>query len=129
MIHLTIDGIAVEVEKGTTVLSAAEKIGVKIPTLCYLKGLLPDGSCRICVVEITSGGKSWIDTACTAQCGEGWEVSTMSDKVVDSRRKTLDLLLSDHRVSCFSCHANSDCKLQDLCMEYGVEKTSYDCKL
>ena len=78
MIHLKIDGIPVEVEKGTTILAAAEQIGVKIPTLCYLKGLLPDGSCRICVVEISNGGRRRIDTACTAQCSEGDEVSTMS---------------------------------------------------
>ena len=129
MIHLKIDGIPVEVEKGTTILAAAEKIGVKIPTLCHLKGLLPDGSCRICVVEVFSRGRSWIDTACTAQCSEGDEVFTMSEKVVDSRRKTLDLLLSEHRIHCFSCEANGDCKLQDLCVEYGVEKTSYDCEL
>ena len=129
MIHLKIDGIPVEVEKGTTILAAAEKIGVKIPTLCHLKGLLPDGSCRICVVEVLSRGRSWIDTACTAQCSEGDEVFTMSEKVVDSRRKTLDLLLSEHRIHCFSCEANGACKLQDLCVEYGVEKTSYDCEL
>ena len=58
MIHLKIDGIPVEVEKGTTILAAAEKIGIKIPTLCHIKGLLPDGSCRICVVEIFSRGRS-----------------------------------------------------------------------
>ena len=125
MIHLTIDGISVEVEKGTTILAAAEQVGIKIPTLCYLKDLLPDGSCRICVVEITSNGKTWIDTACTAQCYEGMEVRTNCESVVDSRKKTLDLLLSEHRVHCLSCEANSDCKLQDLCVEYGVEKTSY----
>lgn len=125
MIHLKINGIPVEVEKGTTVLAAAKKIGVKIPTLCYLENVLPDGSCRICVVEITANGRTWVDTACTAQCGEGWEVDTMSAKVIDSRRKTLDLLLSEHLVNCFSCEANGDCKLQDLCVEYGLEKTSY----
>lgn len=129
MIHLTIDGIPVEVEKGTTILQAAEQIGVKIPTLCYLKGLLPDGSCRICVVEITSRGRTKIDTACTAQCGEGDEVRTMTDSVIESRRNTLDLLLSEHRVHCFSCEANGDCKLQELCFEYGVEKTSYHSEL
>ena len=60
MIHLKINGIPVEVEKGTTVLEAAEKIGVKIPTLCHLKGVLQDGSCRMCVVDIANGGKSWV---------------------------------------------------------------------
>lgn len=125
MIHLTIDGIPVEVEKGTTVLAAAKKIGVKIPTLCYLENLLPDGSCRICVVEMTAGGRTWVDTACTAQCAEGMVVDTKSPKVVDSRRKTLDLLLSEHLINCFSCEANGDCKLQSLSVEYGLEKTSY----
>ncbi len=125
MIHLTIDGIPVEVEKGTTILHAAKQAGITIPTLCYIEDLLPDGSCRMCVVEVTNNGRSKIDTACTLQVSEGDEVQTMSEKVIDSRRKTLDLLLSDHNVHCFSCEANGDCKLQDLCFEYGLEKTSY----
>ena len=60
MIHVTIDGIPVEVEKGTTILQAAEKAGVKIPTLCYIKDLLPDGSCRMCMVEIENRGRKKI---------------------------------------------------------------------
>ena len=56
MIHLTIDGIPAEVEKGTTILQAARQIGVEIPTLCYLEDVLPDGSCRLCVVEVTNNG-------------------------------------------------------------------------
>ena len=125
MIHLTIDGISVEVEKGTTILNAARQYGIEIPTLCYLEGVLPDGSCRLCVVEVLSRGRSKLDTACTLHCSEGDEVFTMSEKVVDARRKTLDLLLSDHRLHCFSCGANGGCKLQNYCIEYGVEKTSY----
>ena len=65
MIHLTIDGIPVEVEKGTTILQAARQIGVEIPTLCYLEDVLPDGSCRLCVVEVTNNGRTKFDTACT----------------------------------------------------------------
>ena len=125
MIHLTIDGIPAEVKEGTTILQAAEQIGVKIPTLCYLKDVLPDGSCRLCVVEVTNNGRTKFDTACTLRCSEGDEVQTMSEKVVAYRKDTLDLLLSDHRVHCFSCEANGDCKLQEYCFEYGVEKTSY----
>lgn len=125
MIHLTIDGISVEVEKGTTILNAARQYGIEIPTLCYLEGVLPDGSCRLCVVEVLSRGRSKLDTACTLHCSEGDEVFTMSEKVVEARRKTLDLLLSDHRLHCFSCGANGGCKLQNYCIEYGVEQTSY----
>ena len=120
MIHLTIDGIPVEVEKGTTILQAAKQIGVKIPTLCYLENVLPDGSCRLCVVEVTNNGRTKFDTACTLRCSEGDEVQTMSEKVVKYRKETLDLLLSDHRVHCFSCEANGNCNLQDYCFEYGV---------
>lgn len=58
MIHLTIDGIPAEVEKGTTILQAARQIGVEIPTLCYLENVLPDGSCRLCVVEVTNNGRT-----------------------------------------------------------------------
>lgn len=94
MIHLTIDGIPVEVEKGTTILQAAKQIGVKIPTLCYLENVLPDGSCRLCVVEVTNNGRTKFDTACTLRCSEGDEVQTMSEKVVKYRKETLDLLLS-----------------------------------
>lgn len=89
MIHLTIDGIPVEVEKGTTILQAARQIGVEIPTLCYLEDVLPDGSCRLCVVEVTNNGRTKFDTACTLRCSEGDEVQTMSEKVVAYRKDTL----------------------------------------
>ena len=78
MIHLTIDGKPVEVEKGTTILHAARKAGIEIPTLCYIEDLLPDGSCRLCVVEVRNNGRTKIDTACTMQVSEGDEVFTMS---------------------------------------------------
>ena len=125
MIHLTIDGKPVEVEKGTTILHAAKKLGITIPTLCYIEDLLPDGSCRLCVVEVKNNGRTKIDTACTMQVSEGDEVFTMSEKVVESRKQTLDLLLSDHNTHCFSCPGNGDCKLQDYAYEYGVETSSY----
>ena len=128
MINLTIDGIPVQAEKGTTILRAAESVGIKIPTLCYIKDLLPDGSCRMCVVEVENKGRKKMDTACTLQVSEGDNVYTMSEAVVEARRGILDLLLSDHRIHCFSCEANGDCKLQDLCLEYKIDKTSYTCE-
>lgn len=126
MIHAVIDGISVEVEKGTTILMAAESVGVKIPTLCYIKGLMPDGSCRMCMVEIESRGRSKLDTACSAHVSEGDVIQTKSEKVIASRKGILDLLLSNHKINCFSCAGNGSCKLQDYCYEYGVKKTSYD---
>ncbi|MGI6011080.1 MAG: formate dehydrogenase subunit alpha [Ruminococcus sp.] len=126
MIHAVIDGIPVEVEKGTTILQAAESVGIKIPTLCYIKGLMPDGSCRMCMVEIENRGWSKLDTACSAHVSEGDVIQTKSEKVIASRKGVLDLLLSNHKTDCFSCAGNGSCKLQDYCYEYGVEKTSYE---
>ncbi len=126
MIHAVIDGIPVEVEKGTTILQAAESVGIKIPTLCYIKGLMPDGSCRMCMVEIENRGWSKLDTACSAHVSEGDVIQTKSEKVIASRRGVLDLLLSNHKTDCFSCAGNGSCKLQDYCYEYGVDKTSYE---
>ena len=71
MVKLTIDGIQVEAEKGTSILHAAESVGIEVPTLCYIKDLLPDGSCRMCMVEIESRGRTKMETACTAQVAEG----------------------------------------------------------
>lgn len=126
MIHAVIDGIPVEVEKGTTILQAAESVGIKIPTLCYIKGLMPDGSCRMCMVEIENRGWSKLDTACSTHVSEGDVIQTKSEKVIASRRGVLDLLLSNHKTDCFSCAGNGSCKLQDYCYEYGVDKTSYE---
>ena len=126
MIRLTIDNKVIEVEKGTSILDAAEQVGIKIPTLCYIKDLLPDGSCRMCMVEIENNGRRKMDTSCTAQVGEGMVVSTRSEKVIEYRKKVLDMILSNHKTDCFSCPSNGDCKLQDLCYEYRVEKTSYE---
>ncbi len=126
MIHLKIDGIPVEVEKDTTILQVARQIGVEIPTLCHLEHLLPNGSCRLCLVEVTNNGRTKLVTSCTMPCTEGDEVQTMSEEVVESRKGILDLLLSDHRADCFSCGANGDCRLQEYCFEYGVEMTSYE---
>ena len=71
MVRLTIDGKVVEAKKGTSILHAAESVGIKIPTLCYIKDLLPDGSCRMCMVEIENRGRTKMETACTAQVAEG----------------------------------------------------------
>ena len=125
-IHIEIDHIPCEVAPETTILSAAAGLGIQIPTLCYMKELAPDGSCRMCVVEVDGGRKKGLVTACSEHCTEGMVISTRSEKVMEARRFVLDLLMSNHREHCFSCPQNGSCKLQDYCMEYGVEYTSYD---
>ncbi|MCA5011734.1 MULTISPECIES: formate dehydrogenase subunit alpha [unclassified Enterococcus] len=124
-VTMSIDGQQVTVPKGTTVLEAAKTLGIDIPTLCHLKELAPDGSCRMCVVEVEGGRKGGLNTACTAHCQEGMVVHTGSPRVNDSRRFILDLLLSNHKLECFSCGKNGDCKLQDYCMEYGIDDTTF----
>ncbi|MCL1918750.1 MAG: formate dehydrogenase subunit alpha [Peptococcaceae bacterium] len=120
-----IDGKACSVPAGTTLLEAARDKGIDIPTLCHLKHLAPDGSCRLCIVEVEGGRKGGLLPACTELCGEGMRVHTRSQRVEEARRFILDLLLSTHKLQCFVCARNGSCKLQDHALEYGVEKTSF----
>ncbi|EGO5978234.1 formate dehydrogenase subunit alpha [Enterococcus faecalis] len=124
-VTLFIDNQEVTVPKGTTILEAAKGLGVEIPTLCHLKELAPDGSCRMCVVEVEGGRRGGLTTACTAHCQEDMVVATHSEKVADSRRFILDLLLSNHKLECFSCGKNGDCQLQQYALDYGIDATSF----
>lgn len=124
-VTLSIDNQEVTVPKGTTILEAAKSLGVEIPTLCHLKELAPDGSCRMCVVEVEGGRRGGLTTACTAHCQEDMVVATHSEKVADSRRFILDLLLSNHKLECFSCGKNGDCQLQQYALDYGIDATSF----
>lgn len=125
MVNLTIDGKPCTVPKGTTLLKAANSLGIKIPTLCHMKELSPDGSCRMCVVEVEGGRKGGLPSSCTEMCADGMVIKTRSKRVIESRRFVLDLLLSNHNMDCFRCARNGDCRLQEYALEYGVEDTSY----
>ncbi|ABR50180.1 molybdopterin oxidoreductase Fe4S4 region [Alkaliphilus metalliredigens QYMF] len=123
MIALTIDGMKVQVEAGTTILEAASQLGVEIPTFCHDPRLKPHGSCRICVVEI-KGGRN-LPTACCTPVGEGMEVWTESDDVIEARREILDLMLANHPLDCLTCDKAGRCTLQDLCYKYDIKESSY----
>jgi len=123
MLNVTIDGIQVQVKEGSTILQAAQSVGIEIPTLCYLKDLTPGASCRICLVEIAGNPKLF--TACSTPVAEGNVIYTKSEKVIAARRSVLELMLSTHNADCFSCAKNGECQLQNLCYEYGVEQTSF----
>ncbi|MDR0821030.1 MAG: [FeFe] hydrogenase, group A [Oscillospiraceae bacterium] len=121
MVNIKIDGVAVQVEEGTTILEAARQNGIRIPTLCYLKELNEIGACRICVVEI-KGGRS-LFAACVypiSKMDEGREIFTHSKAVIESRRTTLQLLLSTHNQNCLSCDRSGTCEFQALCKDLGV---------
>ena len=128
MVNVKINGIAVSVPKGSTVLEAARYAGVEIPTLCFLKEINAIGACRICVVEASEGGRpARLVTACVYPVSEGMEVTTNSRKVQDNRRITLELILSTHEKKCLSCVRSTNCELQKLCRDYGVEDSGkYD---
>ena len=98
MINLKINGIAVSVPKGSTVLEAARAAGVEVPTLCYMKEKNEIGACRICVVEVNEGRGFRIVTACVYPAAEGMEVLTNSEKVQKARKTTLELILSTHNM-------------------------------
>jgi len=124
-VTLNIDGKACTVPKDTTLLQAARSLGIDIPTLCHLKDLAPDGSCRMCVVEVEGGRKGGLPASCTELCADGMVIHTRSERVVEARRFVLDLLMSNHHFDCFSCGRNGSCRLQEYALEYGLEKTSY----
>lgn len=123
MINLKINGIPVSVEEGSTILEAAKVAGVKIPTLCYLKDINKIGACRVCVVEV-KGARSLV-AACVYPVNEGMEVITNSKKVLDSRKTTVELLLSNHEKKCLSCVRSDNCELQTLAHELGCEDGKY----
>lgn len=124
-ILIEINGIPCQVAPETTILEAASGMGIAIPTLCYMKELAPDGSCRMCVVEVSGGRKKGLVAACSEHCSQGMKIWTHSPRVIEARRFILDLLMSNHKEHCFSCSRNGSCRLQDYCMEYGVEATSF----
>ncbi len=119
MVNVKVNGIAVSVPKGSTILEAARYAGVEIPTLCFLKDINEIGACRICVVEAT--GARGLVTACVYPVAEGMEIQTNSAKVQEARRTTLELILSTHERKCLSCVRSTNCELQKLCRDYGIE--------
>ena len=123
-VNLKINGVSVTVPEGTRILDAAVKAGFKIPTLCYMKDLCNESSCRVCVVEIKNNRK--LMTACSTVVAEGMEVFTNTPKVIASRKITLELMLSNHHKECLKCVRSGKCELQTLATEYGCDPFKYN---
>ncbi len=123
MIELTIDGKKFSVEKGTTVLKAAQQNGIKIPNLCFDKRLKPYGGCRMCVVEIEGGRK--LATSCGHPAKDGMVIHTNSPRVRRVRQSVLEFLLVHHPLDCPECDKAGECALQDLFFEYGKPDTRF----
>jgi predicted molibdopterin-dependent oxidoreductase YjgC len=115
-ITLNIDGRSVAVPRGTTILDAARRLGIRIPVLCHHPKLSITGACRVCIVEV--GGQPV--TSCTTTAEEGMEVTTASPYIEGLRRDIVDLILSDHPYDCMVCERAGDCELQELAYRYQI---------
>lgn len=122
-INIKINNINVCAPAGITILDAAHMAGIKIPTLCFLREINEIGACRMCIVEV-KGARNLV-AACVHPISEGMEVLTSTPELIASRRRTLELLLSNHDKKCLSCVRSGSCELQQLCQELGVEDENY----
>lgn len=128
MVNAKINGINIEVEEGTTILEAAKKININLPTLCNMN--MADGktrncksTCRVCVVEVEGMGK--LVPSCDTEIKEGMSVKTNSLRAVKARRTIVELLLSNHPMDCLKCEKNNNCELQKLASDLGIDETAY----
>lgn len=119
MVNIKINNIPVSVKEGSTILEAARSVGIEIPTLCHMKGINEIGACRICVVEVKNMRS--LVASCVYPVNEGMEIFTNTPRVIESRKTTLELMLSDHRKNCLSCERNTNCELQRLSYQYGCD--------
>ena len=128
-VNLTINGKAVSVPAGSTILDAAKKLNINIPTLCYCDKLgcgvsNHPASCRICVVEVEK--RRNLAPACATPVMEGMVVHTNSQRALNARRTVLELILSDHPQKCLTCAKNQDCELQKLTAEFGIREVQFE---
>jgi NADP-reducing hydrogenase subunit HndD len=124
MVKVTVDGIQVEVPKGSTALEAARAANIDIPTLCYLKDINEIGACRMCIVEV-KGAKS-LQASCVYPVSDGMEIRTNTPAVREARKVNLELILSAHDRKCLTCVRNQNCELQELAEKLGVDDIRFE---
>ena len=122
-INITVDGRAYQVTEGKTILEACEGIGIKIPSLCYLKDVSHNASCAICVVEVK--GARTLVRSCISNATEGMDVKTHSPLINQARTTNLELILANHPKDCLICERNGNCELQSLAATLGIKKTAF----
>ena len=123
-VHLKINNKSITAEDTDTILTAATKNGIKIPTLCYLKDITKSGACRVCLVEVKKA--KTLLSACTTPVTEGMEVFTNSPRALAGRRNSVELILSNHNKNCLSCIRNQNCELQKLCEDLGIRENKFE---
>jgi iron-only hydrogenase group A len=125
-ISLKIDDVAIEVDVGTTIMDAAEQLGIRIPRLCYHPDLSLAGSCRVCIVDVK--GMGYYLAACSSQVWEGMEVQTNSPEIRQARRDIVELLVDNHPMDCQTCERDGNCELQNLAYSMGVRARHFEGK-
>ncbi len=126
-VNVKINGVEYQVPAGSTILSAARYAGITIPTLCYMKDINAIGACRICMVEAKEGPRpAKLVAACVYPVSPDMEITTNSEKVMKSRKMTIELMLSNHNMQCLTCNRNQNCELQTLAKNYGVETVRFE---
>ena len=123
-INLTIDGLSVKTEAGTTVFQAAREAGIKIPHLCYREDLNPTAACRLCVVEL-EGARNLV-ASCAYPVANNMVVKTDSPRVQSARKIILEFLLSDHPHDCMTCEESGSCKLEKYAYQFGIRKPRFE---
>ncbi|MDR1420269.1 MAG: [FeFe] hydrogenase, group A [Treponema sp.] len=125
MVNLKINGTPVEVEEGTSILDAARKINIKIPTLCYNPDLPPWASCGICIVRTAGPGSPRMARACTTPVDNNMDIITHDPEIIAVRRTVVELILSNHPNDCLQCPRNGSCELQTLAAEFGIREVPF----
>ncbi len=122
-VSLTIDGFAVSVPEGTSVMRAAMEAGIQVPKLCAYDMVDAFGSCRLCLVEIE--GRAGTPASCTTPVAAGMVVTTQNERLKKLRRNVMELYISDHPLDCLTCSANGNCELQDMAGAVGLRDVRY----
>ncbi|MDR1325163.1 MAG: [FeFe] hydrogenase, group A [Treponema sp.] len=125
MVNCKINGIALQIEEGTSILEAAKKVNIKIPTLCYNPDLPPWGSCGLCIVRTAGPGSPRMARACTTAVAENMDIVTHDPELIEVRRTVVELILSNHPNDCLQCPRNGSCELQTLAEEFGIRESPF----
>ncbi|MFW6323309.1 MAG: [Fe-Fe] hydrogenase large subunit C-terminal domain-containing protein, partial [Guyparkeria sp.] len=124
MIEIEVNNRTIEAKEGEMLLSALERAGIRVPTLCHMKDTFPSGACRMCVVEV-EGARNLVPS-CAFPVNPGMKVQTHSPRAVRARKTVVELLLADHPDDCLYCVRNSNCQLQELAAEHGVRQRRFE---
>jgi len=123
MVKIFIDELEIETEEGTTIFNAAKKADIEIPHLCFHPAFIPEGTCRMCLIEIEGVPK--LELACSTVVRDGMKVMTKSERVIEARKGVLEFLMADHPLDCPICDQAGDCKLQDYYEGYGLFESRF----